>query len=150
MAMMYGNVLKLLPTAEYPPEVGMVDRDPDFWKRPSRGKLFMRSYTGQLIHQPLQSLQELGEFIATTDDLYACAAGRYYEYFTGNPVNLRDLGDPITPPLSEDEKIIRETVLRLAASLKRSQSLTDLVRNILNDPIYRTRSMRSSAAVGAL
>ena len=65
-------------------------------------------------------------------------------------MNLNDINDPVADALTEDEKLIREDVLRLAASLKNSQSLSDLVENILNDPIYRTRSMRSSAAIGGL
>jgi hypothetical protein len=64
-------------------ETEVKDADPDFYLRPARGELYFRNYKDELVSEKVDSLQELGEALARTDDFYICMAKRYFEFFTG-------------------------------------------------------------------
>jgi hypothetical protein len=129
--------------ATLPREAGQVDQDLNFFKRPTWGKLQYRSYDGTFNKKEVSSLPQLGQALSETNDLYVCAASRYFRHFTGIQVGLQDLGDPSAPPLSKSEIAYRDEVIRLGLDLKVHKSLKTLVRKILELPVYRTRSMRT-------
>ncbi len=136
---------------DLPREAGQVDLDQAFYRRPTNGKLFYRSHDGTLVRRDVASVAELGAAIAETEDLYVCAASRYFQYFTGVQVNLQDTGDPSREPLSAADLAYREQVVALGKALKAdpSQSLRTLVRSILESDLYRTKAMRSFGPVGS-
>jgi hypothetical protein len=119
-----------------------VDNDPNYYLRPPNGKVFYRSFNGNLIDRDIQGLPALGQALAETDDLYVCAAARYFQFFTGIQVNLQDIGDPSKPVLNAGELGYRQQVINLGLELRRHQNLRTLVRQILESGIYRKQSMR--------
>jgi len=129
-------------TPALPRELGMVEKDPQFYLRPPFGRLFFRSYDGKLVHQEVEGIAGLGEAIAQTDDAYVCAASRYFKYFTGVSVNLFDAGDPASGTLSAGDKKYFDEVVRLGLGLKSHQSLRTLISEILQSEIYRRKSQR--------
>jgi hypothetical protein len=113
--------------------------DTNFGRRPPEGVLYFRSFDGKLIHKEVTGLTALGAAISDTDDLYACAAKRYYEFFTGISVDLNDPGANGTNlTLNEAQKKHRDRVIAYGKSLKTHQSLKTLVREILSSDTYRS------------
>lgn len=111
--------------------------DTNFYLRPPNGVLYYRSYSGNLINQPLSGLQDLGNKLAAQDDMYICLAKRYYEYFTGVSAVIQDPGDPQAEATTDAEDIHRNIVINLGRSLKSHQSPKRLILDILNLPHYR-------------
>jgi hypothetical protein len=110
--------------------------DANFYRRPNQGKLFFRSYDGELISQDVQGLDQLGQTIAATNDLYVCAAKRYYRFLTGITVSLADSGNINTPVFSEGEKFQRNRVINWGLKLKEHQSLRTLIKTIVESPAF--------------
>jgi hypothetical protein len=125
-------------------ENGVVDSDPDFYKRPSNGRLFFRSYDGTLVDRAVSSIADLGSAIADTNDFYACVASRYYKFFTGITANLQDIGDPGIPAMTSGDLFYRNEVIRLGQDLKTSQNLQSLIREILSSDVYQRASNHGS------
>ncbi len=129
-------------------EYSNMARDSRFYERPGTGSLRMRLMDGTLYWQTftaqgeLDGLSKMGAAMAELDDLYACAASRYFEFFTGIKVSLQDIGDVRNTPLSADDTYYRNVVLQLGRGLKQHQSLYQLVRNIFDLSLYRKRGMR--------
>lgn len=110
--------------------------DASFYKRPPEGKLYYRSFSGNLISHEFTGMEELGELLAKTDDLYVCAAKRYYRFLTGIDVDLSDPGDINSPELSEGAKFQRERVVALGVALKKHQSIRSLIKAIINSDAF--------------
>lgn len=107
-----------------------------FDRQTPTARLYFRDLHGALVDHDVTGLGELGAFLAGRDDLYACAAKRYYAFFTGIDVHLQDPADPqLTPPSGEEAEHLR-TVLTLAAQLREDQSLPALVQRIVALPVY--------------
>ncbi len=141
----WNNSLGLYPSLpDYPAEavIGQVDQDPYFQRRPTTGRVVYRSFDGTLINAPVSNPQSAGELFAEKNDLYVCAAKKYFHYFTGIQVSLQDEGNPASVRLSEAEKSYRQTVIQLGLDLKSHQSLKKLVKSILELPLYQRRSQR--------
>jgi hypothetical protein len=120
-----------------PAESGPVDEDDEFSLRPANGTLRFRSYDGTLVNTPVTGIQGLGEAIANTNDLYACAAKRYFRYFTGVDASLHDIGDPDAAMLNAKDTAYRNYVIQLATQLRTDQSLRNMLRTIFSSPYYR-------------
>ena len=132
------------------PKLGWSDIDADFFKRPPDGTLFFRSYSGDKVYVPIAGgtsakagMANLGAALANTNDLYVCAASRYYQLFTGIKVNLQDIGDPAKPALSATDLTFRNEVIRLGLALKNHQSLRQLIADILKLDTYKRVAPRS-------
>lgn len=125
-----------------PAEAGPVNSDNRFHARPTNGVLYYRTYDGKLINQNLSNIQDLGNAFAANDDMYVCAAARYFKFFTGIDVNLNDIGDTSRPALTADEIKYRNTVIGLGLELKTTQSLRELIRKILSSETYRRSSLQ--------
>jgi hypothetical protein len=125
-----------------PVEPGIVDSDPAFSKRPPQGRFKMRSYSGALIDVEVTGTAELGKAIAATNDLYACAASRYFKFLTGIGVRLDDIGAPgVASSLGEVDRAYRTMVITLGQNLKSHQSTKQLIKEILQSPLFQTPSM---------
>ncbi len=127
-----------------PAESAPVDSDFDFFQRPPNGRLRFRSYSGELIDAPVSSIADLGTQIAATEDYYACAASKYFHFFTGIKANLRDGGDTSQPALSAGDQYYRNEVIRLGKNLKTSQNFQSLIREILMTETYQKASLRKA------
>ncbi len=136
-------------------EYALMQRDPDFSRRPPKGALRYRSYDGTKVwldidpvnpSDPIDGLRQLGLQMAQSNDLYVCAAARYLQFFTGiNTVSLLvDPGDSRNPPLSTRDKYYRDIAVKLGLSLKSHQSLAELVNEILNLDLYQDETMRGN------
>lgn len=126
----------------------LMSRDGQFYRRPPKGYLKYRSYDGSFqsidvqANNQQQALQSLGAGIAQKNDLYVCAASRYFEYFTGIKVSLHDEGDPRNPTLTAADRYYRDKVVEMGLELKSNQNLKSLVRSIISSDIYRKTGMR--------
>jgi hypothetical protein len=122
--------------------VAVPDSDPLYTQRPPTGRLYFRSYDGTLRDVPVNDLNAFGEELVKSDDVYACVAKRYLEYFTGVSADLRDLGDPDADPLSVADLHYRNQVIKLGQKLKTTNNLKTLVEAILSMPLYARPSQR--------
>jgi hypothetical protein len=134
----WGGFFTDLHPTDMPAETGWPSAvDANYYRRPTRGTFYYRSYNGTLVNVPINSVQELGNQIANTNDFYVCIAKRYYQYFTGIDADIADLGDPEHGALSAEHLIHRNIIIGLGVSLKTHQNLRTLVRDIINHPRYR-------------
>lgn len=126
----------LSPTAA--PELSWpATSDSDYDKRPPMGTLFFRNYKGDLISTSVNGVEALAQEILQQDDFYICAAKRYYEYFTGIGVFIGDIGDPSSPKLSAADISRRDLVIQLGLSLKKTDNLRQLIKDILSLDHYK-------------
>lgn len=136
-------------------EPHMVVNDNRYTFRPARGTLVYRSFDGSEIYHEIspngqssypagEGIQALGQLLSQGNDLYVCAASRYFEFFTGIEVNLNDPGDSRNAPLSEADEQYKALVVNLGLNLKSHQSLRALVKEIISSPIYRKVGLRNT------
>ena len=123
------------------PDMGHMDiptqtGNPDFSRSPATGRLKYRSYDGKLINEDVSDLPHLGDALAAQDDLYVCAAKRYFYFLTGVNVPLFDVGDINSPQMSAGEAAARATVVRYGQDLKAHQSVRTLIRTIVSSPTF--------------
>lgn len=140
-----------LLVAKYHEDMGEVQGWPaepvaNFHRTKPTGKLFYRSYTGELVNKSVVGVQGLGVAMSQTDDFYACAAKRYFEFFTGMDVPLFDRTDPNNAQLNK--KLVGENlearlfVEKLGQSLKSHQSLKQLIKEIIRSDYYKQVNLR--------
>lgn len=119
---------------------GWIDQaDSNFYKRPPVGKFLFRSANGNLIDERFDSIDNLGNIIADTDDLYYCAAKRYLYFFTGVDVPLFDPGDINKPGTTSDDDLAIEYIKSLGKELKSSQSQEKLIRKIISSELFLSK-----------
>ncbi len=126
---------QLAPTLGFA-EIPVLDRDLNFSKRPANGRLFYRSYDGSLVKQEMVGVKELGPNMAATNDLYVCAAKRYYKFLTGISVNLNDPGNINSPELSEGAVFQKNKVIQMGLDLKKHQSGRSLIKAIIEQKAF--------------
>lgn len=115
------------------------DSDPSFYKRAPTANLVFRTFEGTFINQQYTGTEEVGQAISELDDLYVCAASRYYRFLTGVNVEIRDFSDPMSPVAdSSDEIQYRNLVIKLGKNLKKHQSLNKMIEEIIASPLYIT------------
>lgn len=113
----------------------------NFHRSAPAGKLYMRNIDGAIVDVGLSNLENLGQSLANTPDYYACAAARYFEYFTNNKVQLLDPYDisnnDYMESLTVKEKAMRDFVLGLGRSLRsEGGTLKKLVIQIMESDYY--------------
>ena len=128
----FGARMSSLPYAEMP----KINRDSQFHLRPPNGRLFYRSYDGTLVKEEMVGIQELGEKLAATNDLYVCAAKRYYKFLTGITVDLSDIGNIGTREFTRGETFQRNKVIKLGLELKQHQSGRLLIKKIIDQKAF--------------
>lgn len=133
----------------------MVNTDANFYARPPNGKVYYRAFDGTLINEsisaanPTDALTKLGASLAAKDDLYVCAAARYFNFFTGVKINLLDYQDSRNGgQISEGDMYYRNLVKNYALGsdgkpgLKSHQRLRTLISEIIASPLYQSEGMR--------
>jgi hypothetical protein len=129
----------------YPPVVGQTDSDGWFFERPPQGHFMFRSYDGTLLQANLNNINDLGTALAGSNDLYACAASRYLNFFTGVNVNWVDIGDPsVTNSSQIAADPYRTFAVQLGQQLKQNQSLMQVIQTIFQSSLYQSNSMQSA------
>jgi hypothetical protein len=131
------NVDPAFQPLEFWPAVG----DPNFHRTKPDGRLYFRSITGELINVPVDSLETLGQRLSETPDYFACAAKRYFEFFTHNKIELFDPYDPSNDTLNESisplDREMKSFVLALGQELQSTGSLNNLIKRIIESDYYR-------------
>lgn len=108
------------------------DRDTSFYNRPPNGRYIYRSaYSGEPRDVAISSLDQMGEQMAAEPDFYICAAKRYFEFFTNRKVVV--VGGANS---TGQNAVDRSAVIQLGLNLKNTQSLRQLIRDILAHPAY--------------
>ncbi len=125
------------PVVEPAETYSTTDADPKFHQRPPNGEFYFRGYDGKLHDKNVNSEEELGQYISETDDLYVCAAKRYFQYFTGIDVPIYDAGDilnapKLSPKLTEYQKFVH----KLGLELKREQDLKLMFKKIFDSKAF--------------
>ena len=123
------------PTLDYADMPELI-ADRDFYKRPPNGRLFYRSYDGTVVKEEVVGPQALGEKMADTNDLYVCAAKRYYKFLTGITVDLADTGNINTPVFTKGAKYQRDKVILMGLELKKHQSGRQLIKSIIEQAAF--------------
>jgi hypothetical protein len=143
----WGNSVQLAVHPVLLKQVGTTDVDEEYYKRPPDGHLLYRSYTGEKVFIPLtgnasakDAFDKLGTALAGTDDLYVCAASRYYQKLTGIKVNLQDPGDKASLTLNLYDLRVRNEVIGLGKSFKAHKDTRRLILDILKTDTYRKAS----------
>lgn len=117
-----------------------LDSDRCYSRRPAVGKLFYRDYKGRLVNQSVNGIQDLGNKISRRDDIYMCAAKRYYEFLTG--VNI-----PIQNANTSDKFVKHHynQIIKLGTNLKKNGSLRNLIEGILKTPAFKALDPKTVA-----
>lgn len=110
--------------------------DKNFYKRPKTGKFYFRTADGELIDKDVNGLNQLGDIIAETNDLYYCASKRYLQFFTSIDVPMFDSGDISSPKVSVKEQGYIDLVKSLGKELKENQNAKEIIRKIISSDYY--------------
>jgi hypothetical protein len=125
------------------PDSGVWSSTPvtNYEKQAPAGRVYFREFSGNLVNQPVNGIQQVGDTLAESNDLYLCAAKRYFQYFTGFNVKLYDRGDPrfltTVQSLTQQERSLRQYLEKLATNFKNDQSSYNLIQSIISSPYYR-------------
>lgn len=126
--------------------------DPDYRKHPSTGKFLYRTYNDKLVDKDFDNLQQLGQILADTNDLYICAAKRYYRYFTGVDADITPMTDAQVEALPADRKFYRKRVINLGMQLKSTTALNKdplkLIEAIFDLPEYKKKDFNLETVAG--
>lgn len=137
--------------ATYRAELPSVDGWPsepveNFHRQTPSGKLYFRSFSGELKDIPVIGISGLGAAMATTDDFYQCASKRYFEFLTGITVALYDRKDPryseLNKQLTSEAIADRSFVESLAVDLRKNQSPKQILKKIIASKYYRSANFR--------
>lgn len=90
---------------------------------------------------PVASLEDLAQAVAVSDDLYSCAAKKYYRFFTGVDVDLTQSAVPGSVAAYH-----QNLVLKFGRNFKTNQSVRSLINAILSSTPFRTRDYQTSGA----
>ena len=114
--------------------------DNDYYRRPPSGRLYYRSYTGNLINESFNNFDQLAEKILETDDYYSCVAKKYYAHFTGVTASLADINDPFSTIVLNDQDLFhRNKVIELGQELKKTKSPMTVIKSIINSKVYQQK-----------
>jgi hypothetical protein len=103
--------------------------DANFYKRQPDGALFFTDSAGVTHDIKARGLTGLGTALAQQDDLYLCAAKRYYAYFMGVNIPI-DSPDNLSGKLSAVDNIHYGNIKNLAKDLKQNQNLLSMIQKI--------------------
>lgn len=104
------------------------------------GNVYMRDYQGRLVDEHVDGVESMGRQLAKMDDLYICAAKRYFEFFTGIDVQIRDFSNDGEAVKKSPYYKYREFVIDLGRKLKEDQSVPELFKRIFASEFYRSSS----------
>lgn len=128
-----------------------------WYNRKPAGLVYYRELkTGTVRRTAVNDIAGAGAAFAASNDLYTCAAKRYYKFLTGVDVPLRALSAPTDTASSTYAKRLakyqldmrhQNAVFSLGASLKSHQSLRTLISQIVNSATFKSRDYSSTTEV---
>lgn len=120
-------------------------KDNDFYKRPAKGRFYFRTYDGKLVDRTLANHDDLATAFSETDDAYICFAKKMFKHFTGIEVKMFDAGDAANSTymssLTPEDWEYRNFVVKAGINLKKHQKAKELIKEILQSPIYKKSNM---------
>jgi hypothetical protein len=130
--------------AESPTSAGLDPIDPlkpanNFHLQPAFGKLYFRSYNGDLVTYSGNDLTDLGEFLGASADAHACLSAKYFKLFTGIKISLDDIGSPQYTLLNAKEIEHRNFVTDTLMPVLRDQGLQEMIKVIFNSPYFKDK-----------
>src|SRR5690606_36892150 len=99
-----------------------------------------RNYKAGIVDTAATGLAELGARVAAQDDLYICAAKRYYAYLTGIDILILFIADADINKRTDFEAHHRKEIVKLGKELKTHGSLRTLIINIMSTPAFQSRN----------
>lgn len=124
-------------------EQSVADADNIYIRRTPKGHLYYRDYDGNLVDEQVTGSTQLAQKMTEQNDIYVCAAQRYYKFLTGISVPVANqTGTPFY--LKHREKVIE-----LGLALKDHGSLKTLIFDILETPAFKTRNPALDLEQGA-
>ncbi len=110
--------------------------DDDYENSTPEGKLYYRSFKGDLVDINVSTLDQLGIRISEQEDFYYCMASKYLNYFTGVKVNLND---HYLYELTPTDEYYKKIIIELGDQFKSSKDPKALIKSILDHPIYQKK-----------
>lgn len=107
-------------------------RDPDYFKKTANAKFVYRTTDDKLISRDVANFNALGNVFKTVDDVYLCAASRYFRHFTNINYPVTQIQKGIS---SQDPYAI--FIKDLSVELKSTQNAMTTVERILKSDFYR-------------
>lgn len=105
---------------------------------------FRELITGKAVSTAATDLAGVGNVLAANQDLYLCAAQRYYQFFTGVKVALVKLDSKSSTYQLDKEH--QDFVVKLAQDLKSKQKVRDLFYAIFQSKAFKARNYNSVVA----
>ncbi len=131
------NALNMVIPKKYKVRVSAqsnADSDNIYIRRSPKGHLYYRDYDGNLIDELVTGPVELGQKISEQNDMYVCAAQRYYKFLTGISI-------PVANQTGTSFYLKhRQKIIELGLKLKEHGSLKQLITDILKTPAFQTRN----------
>ena len=124
----------LLPYKVRINEQSNADNDNLYHRRAPMGELHYRNYDGKRVFQRVNGLSDLGSKIAAQEDIYICAAQRYYHFLTGVNISVAHKSS------GNFYETHRKKVVQIGKSLKKHGSLKRMIVDILNTEAFKTRA----------
>jgi hypothetical protein len=116
-------------------EIEPLQNDEKYHLRPPDGILRFRSYNGDLIEKNITGNKQLAIEISKTDDFYICVAKRYFNFFTGIDVPIRNFKSE--PPTDKVSAKIIDEVIKMGKELRKTQNLRSLIGEIFQSKYYQ-------------
>lgn len=96
--------------------------DKNYYKSKPEGRFIYRALDNVLIDKKIDSLNDLGKYIAETDDFYSCATVRYYQFLTNEKINPAEL--------AKNSKL--KPLLEIKDHFKKHKSLRKMIVELMN------------------
>lgn len=109
-----------------------VNYSSQFFLKEPKGKVIYRDINDQLIQQDVQGVEDFGQTLSQIDDLYVCAAKRYFKFMTGYDASMLPV-----PSASAEEISARDFVIQIGKELKTHQSLRTLINDIVSSDFFK-------------
>ncbi len=110
-----------------------LDSDDTYHRRRPNGQLHYRNFNGNLVKQNVNGVADLGAKIANQNDIYVCAAQKYYHFLTG--VNIK----VSSQETSDFYKKHRADIVKIGLDLKNHGSLKTMIGDILKTDAFQSR-----------
>lgn len=101
----------------------------EYYNSSTNGRIFFRNYKDDLINIKIKSINELGNWLASSDDFYICSAKKYFNFLTGNDVAIDHFRQK-----KDDE--YKNFIIAEGIKFKRHQSVKALLKDIIESPFY--------------
>lgn len=111
-------------------------------QQPKSQVRFRELITGKSVSEPADDLAGVGAVLAKNQDIYLCAAQRYYRFFTGINASLLRL-DSKSPRYKLDKEH-QDFVVSLGAKLKKDQKVREVIYAIFQSKAFKTRNYNSA------